>query len=214
MKRTFILYLAAFVFFITPNNFTQIPTDNPLKSKIDRVVQTSVKSFMKSGSRVGLSLGIYNQDKIYTYNYGSTQKKKQILPTNNTIYEIGSISKTITGLLLAQAVIDKKVNLDDDVRKYLSGSYPNLEYDGHPIKLFQLLNHTSGLPFNIWQTQAITENTNKDSLPYILSLNEKKYTKKQFLEDLHNVKIDTIPGIKLSYSNSASSASWIRFRKC
>jgi D-alanyl-D-alanine-carboxypeptidase/D-alanyl-D-alanine-endopeptidase len=116
-----------------------IPTDNKLKSQIDTVVQKAAMPFIGDTSKVGLSIGIYKNGKVYSYNYGTTQRENPKLPTNKTVYEIGSISKTFTGTLLAQAVKDKKVKIDDDIRKYLDGSYPNLEYQGKPIKLSHLV---------------------------------------------------------------------------
>jgi serine-type D-Ala-D-Ala carboxypeptidase/endopeptidase len=198
------LGILIFILFNVIKIYSQTITDNPLESKIDSIIQNAAVPFMNNSSRVGLSIGIYNNDEIYSYNYGSTEKLKQNLPTNKTIYEIGSISKTITGVILAHAVIDKKVKIDDDIRNYLAQDYPNLEYKGHPIKLFQLLNHSSCLPFNIWEKPELVKNAQSDSLPFILSNIERNYTKEQFLKDLHKVKIDTIPGIKLNYSNSAA----------
>lgn len=199
--------IIAIIIFICLLNFpvfSQILNNTNFINSMDSVVQNTVQDFMKDSTHIGLSLGIYLNGNTYTYNYGTTIRNNKIQPTDNTIYEIGSISKTITGLLLAQAVIDKKVNIDDDIRSYLKEDYPNLQYNGHPIKLFQLLNHSSGLPFNMWQRPEDSYNIIDDSVSYILNEIEKDYSKKEFLSDLHKVKIDTIPGIKLSYSNSAA----------
>ncbi|GLU52659.1 serine hydrolase [Dyadobacter frigoris] len=67
------------------------------------------------------------------------------MPNTHSIFGIGSISKTFAVLLLAKAAIENKVKLDDDVRKYLDGEYPNLEYQGQPVKLFHLISHVSRL---------------------------------------------------------------------
>ena len=189
--------------FVLSNVFAQTISDNPLKSRIDSIVQNAAGFFMEDSARVGLSIGIYNNGEIHTYNYGSTEKSKQNLPSDKTIYEVGSISKTFTGLLLAKAVLDNKVKIDDDIRKYLDEDYPNLEYAHQPIKLFHLLNHSSGLPYNLPDTPELFKNPN-DSLPFILADIEKNYSRDKFFDDLHKVKIDTVPGIKLSYSNSAA----------
>lgn len=47
---------------------------------------------------------------------------------------------------MANAVLEHKLSLDDDVRMYLQEDYPNLQYNGHPIRVRHLLSHTSGLP--------------------------------------------------------------------
>lgn len=123
-----------------------IPADNKLQTKLDSLVNKSAIPFMSESSRVGLSIGIIKDGKEYFYNYGSTQKEKQILPTASTIYELASNSKTFSSTLLARAVLNKKVSLTDDIRKYLNQDYPNLQYDGTPITLLNLANLTSALP--------------------------------------------------------------------
>ena len=94
-------------------------TDNPLKTKIDSLVQKCVVEIFNDKNIFGLSIGIYKNGKEFYYNYGSLEKDKHVLPTSATVYEIGSITKTFTGILLAQAFLDKKIKLDDDIRKYL-----------------------------------------------------------------------------------------------
>ncbi len=69
--------------------------------------------------------------KKYTYNYGTVEKGKAQLPTAATTFELASVTKTFTGILLARAVLDKKLkNLMDDVRKYMDGDFANLHYQG------------------------------------------------------------------------------------
>ncbi len=180
-----------------------INTDNRMKVGIDSIVQKSVTLFMSDTSKVGLSAGVYKNGKIYSYNYGSSLKVKQKLPTNNTIYEIGSISKTFTGTLLAQAICDKKVAFEDDIRKYMEGSYPNLEYQRHPITIANLVNHTSGLPYFLPDKPEILNTQNYDSLIANIQNVQRKYSRQDFFKDLHKVRLDTIPGFKNNYSNSA-----------
>jgi serine-type D-Ala-D-Ala carboxypeptidase/endopeptidase len=68
----------------------------------------------------------------------------------NTIYEIGSITKTFTAFLLADAVAKQLVKLDDPVAKYLpeGTQLPTFQRGGqtYPIRLVDLATHTSGLP--------------------------------------------------------------------
>jgi CubicO group peptidase (beta-lactamase class C family) len=169
-------------------------SDNLQQNSLDTVVHQSVLPFISQQSKVGISIGIYNKGEISTYNYGSTQIEKPELPTNRTLYEIGSISKTFMGTLLAQAVKDSKLKMNDDIRLYLGGSYPNLEYKGTPIRLYQLVSHISGLPFFMPDSPILFKNPNYDSLPILITRIQQNYSKQQFLEDLHQVKLDTVPG--------------------
>lgn len=171
---------------------------------IESVVSRAALHYMNSPSRIGLSVGVYWKGELFTSHFGTTERERQLTPSDSTLYEIGSITKTITGVLLAKAVVDKKVSLHDDVRKYLDGHYPNLEYRGHPVRLSHLLNHSSGLPRMLPDKPHLFENPDYDSLPFVLTSIERGYSKQQFFEDLREVTIDTIPGIKLRYSNAAA----------
>ncbi|GAA0536877.1 serine hydrolase domain-containing protein [Chitinophaga japonensis] len=153
----------------------------------DPIVLPAAEKFMANPKAVGLSIGIYDQGRQYTYHFGTTAKGKATRPADSTLYTIASITKTFTALLLAQATIEKKVKLDDDIRKYLKGDYPNLEYAGQPVRLFHLVSHVSRLPF------AFTELAGKPG-----------YSREDFFEQLHTVRIDTVPGVKYQYSNPAA----------
>jgi CubicO group peptidase (beta-lactamase class C family) len=170
-----------------------IPTDNPLRSRLDSLVDASVKIYFSNTSAIALSIGIVAQGKTHFYNYGTIDNQK--LPDNKTIYELGSMTKTFTGILLAQSVLDKKINPDDDVRKYIKGQYPNLEYNSVPIRIVDLSNHTSRITRifpNLYEREAYIE-----ANPF------SNYSKEMLYEGLHNMKMDTVPGKKYSYSNMA-----------
>ena len=68
-------------------------------------------------------------------------------PVNgDTLYEIGSITKVFTSLLLADMVERGEVALDDPVAKYLPASVTMPERAGRQITLLDLSTHRSGLP--------------------------------------------------------------------
>jgi D-alanyl-D-alanine-carboxypeptidase/D-alanyl-D-alanine-endopeptidase len=168
------------------------------------MISRSAETFLKNTPEaVGGSIGIIKDGKTYTYNFGTIEKGKKNPPSADTLYQIASITKTFTGILLAQAVIEKKVRFDDDVRKYLDEEYPNLEFQGHFIQLGQLVNHNSGLPFNL---PDIPENRPPFTTPVSPTTAKmlSNYNRKDFLADLHKVEIKTVPGEKFSYSNTAA----------
>jgi len=188
-----------FLLFISLTSYVSAQT----KSKIDSAVNTAIPIYMNDPIATGISIGIYKDGKQYTYNYGEVHKGKNDRPSKNTIYAIGSISKTMTGALLAKAVLENKVKLDDDIRKYLVGDYPNLEYRGRPITMSLLLNHHSGLPYMLPPDSVYSKGSNELQS---IRLNEifRHYTKADFFKDLHQVKIDTFPGTTFHYSNTGA----------
>jgi serine-type D-Ala-D-Ala carboxypeptidase/endopeptidase len=64
----------------------------------------------------------------------------------DTIFEIGSVTKVFTSLLLADMVHRKEVSLDDPAAKYLPESVKMPERGGKSITLLHLSTHSSGLP--------------------------------------------------------------------
>ena len=181
---------------------TEIPesfaTDNQLQTNMDSVVhRTAIK--LMDDRMIGLSLGIYKNGEISFYNYGSIEKNKQVLPTRNTIYEIGSITKTFTGILLAQAVQENKLSLNDDIRLYLDPKFDNLEYGGDPIRIVNLANHTSGLPEDFIPEEFFKlENPTMFDIIHLYD----KDRGELFLNDLEKTKPDTLPGQRIVYSNA------------
>ena len=172
-----------------------VANDNPLKTRLDSAVHYSTVDFMLTHHLVGLSVGVVSKDGKYFYNYGTVEKGKTKLPTSRTIFELASIAKTFTGILLAQAVLDHKISLDDDIRKFMPGDFPNLQYQGHPLKIVNLANHTSGLPLELPNLDTFKNEFN------VLKMYD-HYTNNKFFADLHTVKIDTLPGVNYGYSNA------------
>jgi len=76
--------------------------------------------------------------------YGIIRQNDSIIYTDNSqhIFEIGSITKVFTAHLLAKAVLDNKVKLNDTINDYLTIKCK----DDIPITFKSLANHTSGLP--------------------------------------------------------------------
>jgi len=201
MKSSLFIFFALLSAQITAQVGSKKMTSNStLRARLDSIVNEAAKTFMSDTTQVGLSIGIIKDEIMYTFHYGSTEKGKELLPTNSTIYEIGSISKTFTGTLLAQAMIDKKVNLNDDIRKYLTSSYPNLEYQGHLIKIVHLANHTSGLPLLLPDIPQLFQYP-QDSIPGLITALYRNYTSDSFWRDLHKIEIRTQPGGNANYSN-------------
>jgi serine-type D-Ala-D-Ala carboxypeptidase/endopeptidase len=64
----------------------------------------------------------------------------------STLFEIGSISKVFTGLILADMVNKGEVSLDDPAAKYLPAGHRMPERGGRQITLRDLSTHRSGLP--------------------------------------------------------------------
>lgn len=173
------------------------------QDNLSSYISSQCDSLISRGEIKSLSVGVIKNGKIYKFQNGKLANEES--PNDQTLYEIASLTKTFTGTLLAKSILDKKVELDNDIRKYLPDSYPNLEFEGHPIMYRNLVTHTSGLPNMFPNRPEIFENSNWDKLPFKIIELQAGFTKKQFLEELHKVKLDTISGYKFSYSNAGAN---------
>ncbi len=116
--------------------FTNSSYGMDFKLKIDPLAQ----QLIKDGIAVGFTIGLYKDNKIQVISYGEKIKGKGIKPDANTVYEIGSISKVFTGILLTSMIEKGTVKLDESIQKYLSDP----KYKSITFK--HLATHTSGLP--------------------------------------------------------------------
>lgn len=175
---------------------------------VGRLVDAATTAFLRDHPQAaGVSIGVYQGGRVYRFNYGAVERGGATPPSSKTLYAIASLTKTFTGALLAQAALEGKVRLDDDVRKYLDGDYPNLAFEGQPIRMFDLLDHRSGLPFLLPDRPELMPDYQGRATPWTrrVSEGEAGYTKQDFLNDLHKVKLDRKPGEAASYSNAAAT---------
>lgn len=198
-------FLLTWLMFFTATAQTSKPllTDNKLKTNLDSAIHYAASIYMQDSNANGISIGVYRKGEKYTYNYGEAKKGTGLLPSPNDFYNIGSVAKTFVATILAQAVVDKKLNLNDDIRKYLPNQYPNLEYNGQPIRFVNLANHTSGLPTAIRMFSVPVQDSLKK-----LSIAEQvnfysQYNQDSLLTNLRNIKLDTLPGVEYRYNSGA-----------
>jgi CubicO group peptidase (beta-lactamase class C family) len=110
--------------------------------KLDSVINKR----MEASGLVGLGAAIIVDNKVVWskgYGYADKENKKPFTP--NTIMNIASISKTVTGVCLMKAVEEKKLSLDDDINKYLPFKVVNPNFPNKKITLRNLATHTSGI---------------------------------------------------------------------
>lgn len=162
----------------------------PLDTIVD--VDDIVQAYLDQEHTHALSIGIYQAGAHEFYNYGAISDENPSSPDSLSLYEIGSITKTMTAALLNLAVEAGKVNLDDPIRKYLPDSLCNWE-ENVAITLEELATHTSGLP-RIPSNMMASMLANMDN-PY------KNYSVKQLYKFLKKYKPIAKAKRKMEYSN-------------
>ena len=98
----------------------------------------------------GLSLAVVKDGRIvYARGFGARDLKAGLPATPDTLYGIGSITKSFTAMAIMQLQEAGKLNVDDPVSKHL----PNFKLgrEGKPITIRHLLSHSSGIPDLVWE---------------------------------------------------------------
>ena len=111
-----------------------------LEKRIDKMSL----SFIKKSHSPGLGIVVIKGDDVFIKGYGKRNVEQNLLVEPNTIFEIGSISKTFTTLLFQQFINEGKLNLNDPLVKFLPEGVGNIPKDS--VTLFHLATHTSGYP--------------------------------------------------------------------
>jgi len=118
------------------------PLSADLRSRIDAGARTLVVLPKNSG----LAVGLLRDGIPRILGYGRRSKDNAAPPDGDTLFEIGSMTKTFTGTLLWQAARDGTLALDDPIEKFLPRTVHPPVRNGKDITLLQLATHTSGLP--------------------------------------------------------------------
>lgn len=104
-------------------------------------LKSNTADYRNKKKNLQLAIGIVREGEIEYYSF-SGKNKKSIAP-ENMLFEIGSITKVFTSILLLEMETEKLITLDDPVGMYI----PNVDNDYlQSITLKHLATHTSGLP--------------------------------------------------------------------
>ena len=118
-----------------------------LTPELEGSIEEVLDRAMRSRRRVGLAVGVLADGEERTWARGRTGAAAgDGTPDARTIFEIGSITKVLTALVLADMAVREQVGLDDPVREHLPPSARVPSRDGREITMAQLATHTSGLP--------------------------------------------------------------------
>ena len=106
-----------------------------------------INAEMKTKKIAGLSIAVANSERVlWTEGFGTARREKKILFTDETISNIGSVSKLITATAIMRLVEMNAIDLDAPVSTYIPEFNPGgLTTTDSPITVRMLLNHESGL---------------------------------------------------------------------
>ncbi|HKP45524.1 MAG TPA: serine hydrolase domain-containing protein [Pyrinomonadaceae bacterium] len=132
-SRAFVLLLI-----ILPTTvLAQNPQDQTITAQVDKLFAQWDKPD-SPGCAVGI---IKNSKLVYARGYGRANLEYDVPIGPRSVFLIASISKQFTAMSVLMLAEQKKLSLDDDIRKYV----PEVPDFGKPLTIRQLLHHTSGI---------------------------------------------------------------------
>lgn len=153
-------------------------------------IQNTLDSFMSKCEEIDLFSGTVlaevNGKVIFEKSYGYSDREKNILNSSDTKYNIGSIGKLFTAVLILQLAQENKISLNDNIGKYLSVFSQDVSQN---VSISNLLKHNSGFGDYI-------------NNPEFMQNREKYRENSDLLTLIAKEQLLFPPGQEFSYSNS------------
>lgn len=143
---------------------------------------------------MGVEVALIERGRVSSHGFGATREGGPA-PDERTVFEIGSVTRTFTGLLLADLVDEGRVRLDQPVAELLPSGVRVPDYQGQPITLVDLATHTSGLP------RLPANLLEQLSLPGYALDPYAHYSEADLFEFLASYQLEAAPGTVEEYSN-------------
>ncbi|WP_288435264.1 serine hydrolase domain-containing protein [uncultured Chryseobacterium sp.] len=169
---------------IKAQNQTNLNSLNQEKKReeIDAIIQ----AFAGINKFNGTAFVHYQNKNIFEKSYGWQDAEKKIPNQDKSVYQIASLTKSFTALMVVKLSEEGKLSVKDPIAKFIP-DYPR----GNEITIEHLLTHTSGI-YEILRNKEFF-----NMLP-----TGKSITKDQELSFFENEPLDFEPGSQFSYSNS------------
>lgn len=157
----------------------------PAKADIDAMVAAEVNSHAESA---GIVVVLLDEAGSHVVAHGHSGTADSALLSQDTVFEIGSLTKVFTALILADMSARGEVAMTDPVAKYLPDSVrvPRLQ---SPITLIDLATYTSGLPNLPGNLKGDMRNPYAD------------YTVEELYDFLGELGLKSEPGTHYAYAN-------------
>lgn len=139
----------------------------------------------------GMVIGIIDKEGSQIFSAGQVSEKNPLKPEADTIFEIGSVTKTFTSLLALDMQRRAELKLSDPISRHLPGGTKVPKFNGQEITIHNLAAQDSGLPFN-------PDNFDRTDFPDSYN----RYSEKLLHEFLATFQLTNAPGTRFQYSNT------------
>jgi D-alanyl-D-alanine-carboxypeptidase/D-alanyl-D-alanine-endopeptidase len=190
-SRNFIVFLIS-VCLVRTAAFAQAPKDLPASPapSNDAIAKILADRIGAENLGVGMVVGVVDASGRRVVSYGSLAKDDKRPLNGDTVYEIGSMTKVFTSLVLMDMVLKGEVAVTDPVSKYLPATVKVPERNGKQITLQDLSTQNSGLP-----RMPTNFNPKDQANPYA------DYSVEQLYQFLSGYQLTRDIGAQYEYSN-------------
>lgn len=155
--------------------------DDPL---LNDAVEFTGQIFHLDTGVPGVIIAAVRNGETTVYGFGETVRGNARAPDADTVIGVGSITKSFTGLALAQMAATGTVSLTDRAAPLIDVVEALPERDGHPIRLIDLATHSAGTPRELAPVDGV-----------------EKYSDASFAANLDDAPLLFAPGTGIFYSN-------------
>lgn len=154
--------------------------------RVSQIVKSVGTTALEESRLVGLSVGVATADRtVCVVSFGSANAEHDIPVADNTVFRIGSVSKTFTAAAVLILVEEGKVQLDNPLSIYL----PDYPLPGANATVRQLLQHTSGIA-DLTRQPTFRKNRQVD------------LSRQEVLDSFKDLPLEFTPGLRHRYCNS------------
>ncbi len=208
MKNVIITLLALLSTWSCSVSTQSLATNNPtskLTAKAEPLntkewIQAKIDSTLQANNIPALSIGVVSGGEIFMQKgFGEMERASKDSVNENSIYQIGSLSKMFTGIVANNLIKEGQLDLEAPIVKYLPNVIPSEAEGGlkpkiikrlEKVKVRNLLHHNSG----IRRTPKMVDRIDGD--PMLGG-----YTEEDLFQELNQLKLKFTPGAKFQYSN-------------
>lgn len=161
-------------------------------------IRPELESIVRRNEIIGMTVVVIADGKEAIIGLGRRDLHTSDPPDGRTLYEIGSISKTFTGILLAHEIRKGRANLDDPVNDHLPEGVRLPDGTNAPVLLRHLTTHRSGFPRRMEGMGDLIGTV----------FGRSRYsdvTKERLWAAVKSVMLQSVPGEDVQYSNFATA---------
>jgi len=193
-KRIIYIALVSLLLFQSCNDSEKIKTDNYVSDKAlfnKTIIDILYETIKHYPNQTEFSIALIVGDTTEYFGLRKTNSGIVNISNEESIFEIGSISKVFLASILVQAINDNLISLNDKISEHLPFELSSYGYQEHEVEIIHLANHTSGI-------EALPEGIIKDYQFDDKDDNELEKVKKYLSQ---KTKFKWLPGQKYEYSN-------------